>query len=72
MVIILKAPKGKAIVLPNAFVVGQPMEVPKLENPTSEEIEEYHAKFVEHLQRMFEEQKYNYLQNAADTKLVIE
>ncbi|KAH1005902.1 hypothetical protein HUJ04_006805 [Dendroctonus ponderosae] len=56
---------------PIRVVVGQPMEVPKLENPTPDEIEEYHTKFVEHLQCMFEEQKYNYLQNAEDTKLVI-
>lgn len=48
------------------------MEIPKIEYPTPEQIEEYHAKFVEHLEQMFEEQKYNYLEDPENKKLVIE
>lgn len=52
--------------------VGKPMDIPKLPNPTNEEVDVYHAKFVKHLQEMFEEQKYNYVDEPEKTQLVIE
>ncbi|XP_050296536.1 2-acylglycerol O-acyltransferase 1-like [Anthonomus grandis grandis] len=57
---------------PVHLVVGSQMEVPKIENPSPEQVEEYHAKFVQHLQRTFEEEKFRYLENPENTKLIIE
>lgn len=48
------------------------MDVPKLSNPTNEEIDKYHDKFVKHLQEMFEEQKYHYVDEPEKTHLIIE
>lgn len=48
------------------------MEVPKIEQPTKEEVDQYHAEFVKRLTQMFEEQKHNYLVNPEDKHLVIE
>ncbi|KAJ8971207.1 hypothetical protein NQ314_000809, partial [Rhamnusium bicolor] len=53
------------------FPVGFPLEIPKIINPKKEEIDEYHAKFVEKLTELFEEQKYNYLEKPEDKKLII-
>jgi len=57
---------------PICVVVGTPMDIPKLDNPTYEQVDEYHAKFIKHLQEMFETQKYNYLDDPENKKLVIE
>ncbi|CAG9772820.1 unnamed protein product [Ceutorhynchus assimilis] len=58
---------------PIRAVVGNPMEIPKIEFPTSKDVEEYHAKFGKAMQEMFEEQKYNYLSvdEAEKTHLVL-
>ncbi|KAJ8971564.1 hypothetical protein NQ317_004118 [Molorchus minor] len=56
---------------PVTTVVGKPIEVPKIENPTKDLIDEYHQKFIEKLTEMFEEQKYNYLDKPEDKKLII-
>ncbi|XP_018568260.1 2-acylglycerol O-acyltransferase 2-like [Anoplophora glabripennis] len=53
-------------------VVGIPLEVPKIQNPTVEQVDHYHAEFVKRLTQMFEEQKYTYLENPEDKHLVIE
>ncbi|XP_066145473.1 diacylglycerol O-acyltransferase 2-like [Euwallacea fornicatus] len=53
-------------------VVGKPMNIPKIENPTNEQIEQYHSMFVDCLQKMFEEQKFNYLEDPENKKLIIE
>lgn len=50
-------------------IVGQPMEVEKNANPTQEQIDTLHEKFKQHLINLFEEQKYNYVQNPEQTKL---
>ncbi|XP_025265753.1 2-acylglycerol O-acyltransferase 2-B isoform X3 [Camponotus floridanus] len=55
--------------LPVTVVVGSPLELPKIEKPTAEQIDEYHKKFVEHLIEFFETQKYNYIKNAEKTTL---
>ncbi|KAG5864722.1 hypothetical protein JTB14_032574 [Gonioctena quinquepunctata] len=57
--------------VPVTTVVGQPMDVPRIENPTTEEIDEYHGRFTEHLTKMFEEQKHNYLEKPEEMKLEI-
>ena len=36
-------------------VVGSPIAVPKIEKPTDEEVQEYHTKYVEALQRLYNE-----------------
>lgn len=55
--------------LPVTVVVGSPLELPKIEKPTAEQIDEYHKKFMEHLIELFETQKYNYIKNAEKTTL---
>ncbi|XP_072392001.1 2-acylglycerol O-acyltransferase 2-like [Diabrotica undecimpunctata] len=57
---------------PVTTVVGEPMDVPKLDNVTRKDIEEYHEKFTKHLIAMFEEQKYKYVEKPEEKKLVIE
>ncbi|KAK0096999.1 hypothetical protein PV326_003642 [Microctonus aethiopoides] len=57
---------------PVTIVVGEPMEVPKILEPTNEQIDEYHAKFKSKLIELFETEKYKYLTNPQNTKLVIE
>jgi len=49
--------------------VGSPIEVPKIANPTTEQIDEYHEKFMKHLVDLFESHKYNYIKNAETTTL---
>ncbi|XP_060525741.1 2-acylglycerol O-acyltransferase 2-like isoform X2 [Cylas formicarius] len=61
-------PRRKPIVV----VVGHPLDVPKIENPSADEIEEYHSKFVDHLVQMFEEQKHNYIEDANNKHLIVE
>ncbi|XP_074033438.1 2-acylglycerol O-acyltransferase 1 isoform X2 [Leptinotarsa decemlineata] len=56
---------------PVTTVVGRPLDVPKIENPSHEQVEEYHRKFMQSLTDMFEEQKYNYLENPEEKKLEI-
>ncbi|KAJ8921379.1 hypothetical protein NQ315_002995 [Exocentrus adspersus] len=53
-------------------VVGTPMEVPRIERPTKEDVDRYHAEFVKNLIELFEKQKYHYLENPEDKQIVIE
>lgn len=53
------------------FLVGQPIKVEKIDNPTQEEVDGLHEKFIEHLTGMFEEHKHKYLQNADSIKLIV-
>ncbi|KAJ8971205.1 hypothetical protein NQ314_000807 [Rhamnusium bicolor] len=53
-------------------VVGKPLDMPKIEEPTNDQIDEYHSKFLKLLAEMFEEQKYNYLENPEDKMLIFE
>lgn len=46
------------------ILVGSPIELPKIAEPTSEEIDIYHDKFIKHLVKFFETQKHNYIKNA--------
>ncbi|KAK1132265.1 hypothetical protein K0M31_016386 [Melipona bicolor] len=54
---------------PITVVVGSPMHLPKIENPTDEQINEYHKKFVDHLVDFFEKEKYKYVENADSVHL---
>ncbi|XP_063908655.1 2-acylglycerol O-acyltransferase 2-like isoform X2 [Zophobas morio] len=42
-------------------VVGQPIDVARVENPTQEEIDELHQKFIKQLVNLFDTYKYDYL-----------
>ncbi|XP_034174495.1 2-acylglycerol O-acyltransferase 2-A [Osmia lignaria lignaria] len=49
---------------PVTVVVGSPMEVPKIPEPTKEQIDEYHEKFIKKLVELFETHKHKYIENA--------
>lgn len=53
-------------------VVGASITVPKVTNPTRELIDEYHAKYMEALTRLFEEHKEKYVERPEEARLVIE
>lgn len=53
-------------------VVGKPIDVPKVMDPSSELIEEYKVKFIRELRSLFEVNKVKYDSNGANAKLVIE
>lgn len=55
-----------------SFLVGAPLEVPHNTNPTWDEINEVHAKFIEALIDLFETHKHKYIQDAKNVKLIIE
>ncbi|XP_018397748.1 PREDICTED: diacylglycerol O-acyltransferase 2-like [Cyphomyrmex costatus] len=55
--------------LPVTVVVGSPIELPKIAEPTIEQINEYHEKFMKSLVELFETQKYNYIKNAENITL---
>lgn len=56
---------------PVSTIVGQPIEVEKNPNPTQEEINSLHEKFVKQLTKLFEEQKHNYLHHSKNASLII-
>lgn len=41
----------------NEFSVGKPIEVPRVESPSAELVDEYHEKFFKALYDLFEEYK---------------
>ncbi|XP_014468412.1 PREDICTED: 2-acylglycerol O-acyltransferase 1-like [Dinoponera quadriceps] len=55
---------------PITVVVGSPMELPKIAEPTAEQINEHHSKFVQNLIELFETQKHNYVKDPE--KVVLE
>ena len=50
-------------------IVGKPIEVEKRENPTNEEIDLLHQKFIEGLVRLFERYKNESLENPKEALL---
>ncbi|XP_074133852.1 diacylglycerol O-acyltransferase 2-like protein 6 [Sminthopsis crassicaudata] len=46
--------------LPITTVVGEPIPVPKIEKPSQELIDEYHARYIKALQKLFEKHKVHY------------
>ncbi|KAF2905490.1 hypothetical protein ILUMI_00688 [Ignelater luminosus] len=57
---------------PISTIIGKPIEVKKVANPTQEQVNELHAEFMKQIANLFEEQKYNYLSNPEQTKLIID
>ena len=51
------------------MVVGSPIPVPRIENPTNEEVQEYHAKYIAALQKLYNE--YNPQYGNPDIELAI-
>lgn len=51
------------------ILVGSPIELPKITNPMSEEVDKYHDEFTKHLVELFEAQKHNYIKNAENVTL---
>lgn len=43
-----------------AVVVGEPLSLPKIPNPTREEVKSWHGKYMASLTRLFEEHKEDY------------
>lgn len=56
---------------PITTVVGAPIEVKQNPNPSREEVEELHAKYVEELSKLFHDHKSKYIKNE-NVKLIIE
>ncbi|XP_068909780.1 2-acylglycerol O-acyltransferase 1-like [Tenebrio molitor] len=57
---------------PVTTVVGAPIEITKIANPTNEQVEELHRKFVQSLTALFEEYKYKYLESSDDKHLELQ
>ncbi|KAJ9596075.1 hypothetical protein L9F63_012743, partial [Diploptera punctata] len=53
-------------------VVGKPIPVEKVPEPTKAQIDEVHKKFTEELKELFESKKYEYISNPETTYLVID
>ncbi|KAF5281440.1 hypothetical protein FQA39_LY17794 [Lamprigera yunnana] len=56
---------------PVTTLIGSPLNVTKIEDPTPKEIDSLHERFVNHLTEFFEEHKHNYLENADKVHLAI-
>lgn len=55
--------------LPLITVVGRPIDLPKIENPTNEQIDFYHGKFKDELYELFEKYKDKYDPMGKNAKL---
>lgn len=56
---------GKFFFLPNndldmVAIIGKPFALPKIENPTAEDVDKYHALYIEKLQALFNKYKGKY------------
>ncbi|XP_059049698.1 2-acylglycerol O-acyltransferase 2-A-like, partial [Achroia grisella] len=56
---------------PLTIVVGKPMEVKRIIEPTNEEVDAVHAEFTQTLIKFFNEEKSKYLKNHQDVQLTI-
>ncbi|XP_001602288.1 2-acylglycerol O-acyltransferase 2 [Nasonia vitripennis] len=57
---------------PVHVVVGAPLDVPKIEEPSREEVDLYHAQFTDKLIELFETHKSKYLENHESIKLILD
>lgn len=57
---------------PITTVIGAPIEVTKNPQPSREEVDEFHSKFVEAINKLFDDHKGKYVKNAETVKLIIE
>lgn len=46
----------------NNYTAGKPIDVPKNDNPTKQQIEELHAEFTKQLVELFNAEKHKYVQ----------
>ncbi|CAH1407050.1 unnamed protein product [Nezara viridula] len=56
---------------PLTTVVGKPIELPKVDEPSTEQIEHYHSLFAEELIKLFNEHKHKYTEDPENTNLII-
>ena len=54
------------------FLVGAPVEIPVINKPTQEQIDDYHDKFTNQLVDLFESEKSKYLKNCESISLTFE
>ncbi|KAL7012195.1 hypothetical protein ACKWTF_014679 [Chironomus riparius] len=52
-------------------VIGAPIDVVRCENPSQDVIDELHERYVNAIQRIFDEYKWKYVENANDVELVM-
>lgn len=57
---------------PITVIVGKPIEVPKILEPTQKEIDELHEKFIKELVELFETNKHKYVEKPESTFLEID
>lgn len=53
------------------LLVGEPMHLEKIEEPTQEQVDDVHAKFVRKLIDLFEKEKKKYLDNPENVQLTV-
>nr|CAD7450344.1 unnamed protein product [Timema bartmani] len=53
-------------------VVGRPMEVEKIPDPSRQQVDEVHQRFTDHLLAFFEAEKHKYVKESDKTVLEIE
>ncbi|XP_050523984.1 diacylglycerol O-acyltransferase 2-like [Daktulosphaira vitifoliae] len=53
-------------------VVGKPINLPKIQNPSEEDIKKYHEIYTQELIKLFEENKHKYTKNPEDLYLMLE
>jgi hypothetical protein len=53
-------------------VVGAPIEVTKNPTPSQSDIDNLHARYMEDLQKLFEEHKHKYVTDARNVHLIME
>ncbi|KAJ3284866.1 diacylglycerol O-acyltransferase 1 [Rhizoclosmatium sp. JEL0117] len=51
-------------------VIGKPMIVPKIENPTHEDIQKYHALYLQELQTLYDSRKDEFLPNRKEELII--
>lgn len=51
------------------MLVGAPIEFERNENPTYDDIDELHERFIKELTNLFEAHKHKYIENADEVKL---
>ena len=54
------------------FLVGKPIPVEKVPEPTTEQINALHEKFTGELKVLFESEKHKYILNPETTELIID
>lgn len=57
---------------PITTVIGAPIEVTQNPKPSRDEVDALHQKFVEQLQKLFEDHKDKYIKNSEHAKLILE